>query len=192
MKTLKTNKLTICCGNVFKFPSNKFDTFQDHFFWEGAKHTLFNSKNYFENTNYSKKNTVIFLSSPEDFHTTQDLRLLAREIGKAINEGYKIIVRTNNDYLIKELNILIQLYCRSKEKETPDELKLKDIDHIVDKICRDYQYTSKQFLNPENIIAYDYIKRIKLCKITEYGIEIPSMDNIINEMNNIEDNLLYQ
>jgi len=166
--------------------------FKTIFFGRGRSTLSLIAKTILKTPIILKKNTVIFLSSPEDFHTTQDLRLLAREIGKAINEGYKIIVRTNNDYLIKELNILIQLYCRSKEKETPDELKLKDIDHIVDKICRDYQYTSKQFLNPENIIAYDYIKRIKLCKITEYGIEIPSMDNIINEMNNIEDNLLYQ
>ena len=192
MKTLTTNKLTICCGDLSKFHYDRFDFYESNGFVTIIPEVCYRIEEEFEKQGWEKHNTIIHLHTPEDFHTPQQMRLLARRVGEVINLGYKILITTNNDYLLHELNTLITLYWKSNNNIPSNELELEDNPTVVDKICQEYQYNSKQFLNPNDVIAYDYIKRTKQCKMDNYGIEIPSIDNTIAEVNKIMDLLIFE
>lgn len=192
MKTLKTNKLTICCGDLSKFPVKRFDFYQDYEIISMVTETANRLEVEFDEQGWQKEKVVAYFHIPEDFRTPQEMRLFARRIGELINSGYKILITTHNDYLIKELNILILFYHRTEEAIKTDQLALEDKPSPIRDLIQKYNYKIQQFLNPENVIAYDFDKRIKQCKIDYQGIEVESIDKIINEMNLITDKLLFE
>ncbi|MDR3196304.1 MAG: ATP-binding protein [Planctomycetaceae bacterium] len=126
--------------------------------------------------------------------------LLARIFVRLVNLGYKIYITTHSDYIVKELNTLILLNRRNK---------------INDEVMKQYGYSEKEFLDPNKVRVYmaqeietkkTETKKTRSKKktnqliipkctfiranIDELGIDLPSFDTTIDEMNRIQNELL--
>ncbi|MDR2170047.1 MAG: ATP-binding protein [Planctomycetaceae bacterium] len=142
---------------------------------------------------------MFMIDEPEMNLHPASQRLLARIFARLVNLGYKIYITTHSDYIVKELNTLIMLNRRNKNN--------KDI-------IEQYGYSEKEFLDPANVRVYmtqesqtknKNIKKITTknnkkffmpkykfiqAKIDEFGIDLPSFDETIDEMNKIQIELL--
>jgi hypothetical protein len=116
--------------------------------------------------------------------------LLARIFARLVNLGYKIYITTHSDYIVKELNTLIILNRRNKNS---------------DDVMKQYGYSEKEILDPNRVRVYmaqeietekktDYNQPPKCtfirANIDELGMDLPSFDNTIDEMNRIQMELL--
>jgi predicted ATPase len=113
----------------------------------------------------------IIIDEPElNLHPDNQI-LMARFLGRLVNEGFKVIASTHSDYIAREINTLIML--SSSDKKTA-ELKDK------------YGYSENQLLKPAQIEALlfrmDSQVPIKIV-VTETGFEIATIDKVIAKLN---------
>ncbi|MDR0705559.1 MAG: AAA family ATPase [Planctomycetaceae bacterium] len=162
---------------------------------------------------------MFMIDEPEMNLHPENQRILARLFVRLVNLGYKIYITTHSDYIVKEMNTLIMLYCCNKNNR---------------RIMKRYGYTEEELLNPEKIRVYmtqqvnapktktgtkiENETKIKIetkietetdreaeqisvdsgvpkyifvqAKIDELGISLPVFDDTINEMNTIQDEIL--
>jgi DNA-directed RNA polymerase subunit H (RpoH/RPB5) len=121
---------------------------------------------------------------PEVYKHPKEQVKIARKLAKKVNEGNHILLATNSDFIIKELNTLIMLnalYCGTEE----DKKGAK-------KIMKKHKYSSKELLDHKNVKYYEIINgEEKEKKVAEYGIETKSMDKVIDKMNDIQTEIIY-
>jgi hypothetical protein len=143
---------------------------------------------------------LFMIDEPEMNLHPVNQRLLARIFARLVNLGYKIYITTHSDYIVKELNTLILLNRRNKNS--------------LD-VMKQYGYSEKEFLDPDKVRVYmtqeigtkkSVSKKTVLKKktdksvipkctfiradIDELGIDLPSFDMTIDEMNRIQMELL--
>ncbi|MDR0611672.1 MAG: ATP-binding protein [Planctomycetaceae bacterium] len=154
---------------------------------------------------------MFMIDEPEMNLHPENQRILARFFVRLVNLGYKIYITTHSDYIVKELNTLIMLYCHNKNRR---------------RIMKRYGYTDEELLDPARIRVYmtQQVSPLKIeketkteketetkieteeeqitadsgiakyifvqAKIDELGIYLPVFDDTINEMNIIQDEIL--
>ncbi|MDR0705561.1 MAG: ATP-binding protein [Planctomycetaceae bacterium] len=148
----------------------------------------------------SNSPNMFMIDEPEMNLHPVNQRLLARIFARLVNLGYKIYITTHSDYIVKELNTLIILNRRNKNS---------------DEVMKQYGYSEKEFLDPNKVRVYMAqeieTKKMETTKkslkkktnqsaipkctfiranIDELGIDLPSFDTTINEMNRIQMELL--
>ena len=116
----------------------------------------------------ASKNDLIIIDEPEmNLHPDNQV-IVARLIGKMVNQGFKVIINTHSDYIVKELNNLIML---SSKQEYLEKLG----------------YSESEVLKPEQVDAilfrYDNKRRGETLKVTESGFEVDTIDEVINKLN---------
>jgi predicted ATPase len=113
----------------------------------------------------------IIIDEPElNLHPDNQI-LMARFLGRLINEGFKVIASTHSDYIAREINTLIMLTSPNKKAA---ELKEK------------YGYHENQLLKPTQIEALLFSKDHQIptkIAITETGFEIATIDQVIAKLN---------
>lgn len=125
-----------------------------------------------DNSIIARHGTDEIYVNPEYNRHPRDIVLFTQDIIDKINAGKQIEITTYSDYIIKELNLSIMRYY-AKNVEEP--------------------YASVRSINPDLIECWDskplggFVK----CDISELGIEVKSMDDVINKMNDTQDYLLY-
>lgn len=134
---------------------------------------------------------LLIIDEPELNLHPSNQRRLARLFSELVNVGIKVFITTHSDYIIKELNTLIMLYADRQELA---ELAIRE------------GYRDTELLDPEKVKAYmaDYAmvntglkRKIKCQTLVEstidprLGIEVPSFDSTIDEMNRIQDEILW-
>ncbi len=136
---------------------------------------------------------LLIIDEPElNLHPVNQRRV-ARLFARLVNLGIKVFITTHSDYIIKELNTLIML------KQDKEYLK---------KIADEYSYKSSEFLSAEKVKLYIAKKasirrlgksRKSNCQTLvpadinqKEGIEVPSFDETINEMNKIQDMIVWR
>jgi predicted ATPase len=125
---------------------------------------------------------MLMIDEPEMNLHPENQRRLARYFARLVNEGYKVYITTHSDYIVKELNTLIMLY-RQREHEK--------------NIMKQYGYAPEELLDPAKVRVY-MTQEVESQKFTfvkaeidaEQGIYLPSFDDTINEMNEIQDRIL--
>ncbi|MDR0338279.1 MAG: ATP-binding protein [Planctomycetaceae bacterium] len=146
-----------------------------------------------------KSPNMFMIDEPEMNLHPINQRLLAKIFVRLVNLGYKIYITTHSDYIVKELNTLILLHRRNKNN---------------DDVMKQYGYSEKEFLDPNRVRVYmaqeietkkmktktsptTGLKIPKFPKCTfiratidELGIDLPSFDTTIDEMNRIQMELL--
>ena len=119
----------------------------------------------------AKKQDFIIIDEPElNLHPDYQV-IVARLLAKIVHKGFKLMISTHSDYIIRELNNLIML---SKKTVKTEELLKK------------YGYTDDELLFPDQIGVYvfEYGKRVaKSLKVTDAGFEIKSIDTVIHRQN---------
>lgn len=135
---------------------------------------------------------LFVIDEPELNLHPENQRRMARLLARLINLGIKIFMTTHSDYIIKELNTLIMLNqgkphlkrIMEQEKYKSDELLSSD------KI--------KVYMAEETLVMLDGGKRKTHCQTLtlaninpELGIEARSFDKTIEDMNRIQEEIVW-
>jgi len=129
------------------------------------------------------KNDLIIIDEPElNLHPNNQV-ILARIFAKMLNKGFRLLISTHSDYIIRELNNLMML---SSAKEG------------IEDIIKKYNYSADEKINPEQVSAYlfNYKGKAKSVTvnpipITEEGFEVVTIDHTIDKLNEISEELFY-
>jgi len=132
-----------------------------------------------------KPGDILMIDEPELNLHPKNQRLVARLLASLVNCGVKVFITTHSDYIIKELNILMMMKSN----------------HQSDVIAKKYGYSSSEFVDYKAISVYvtgkkkvsrKTINTLDKAKITrEFGIELPTFDNSIEEMADIQSDLYF-
>ncbi len=132
----------------------------------------------------AQKNDCIIIDEPElNLHPDNQI-LVARFLGRLVNEGFKVIVSTHSDYIVKEINNLVML---STESEARNELLIK------------YGYSEKETIKPEQIEALLFrlpkngvMVTPEKIAITPTGLSIKTIDEVIDKLDTMTENIYYK
>ncbi len=135
---------------------------------------------------------ILIIDEPELNLHPENQRRIARLFSRLVNIGIKVFLTTHSDYIIKELNTLIML--------NQDKAYLKDL-------SLDEGYKSEELIHVDKIRVYiaekSLLKLDKHKKRTrhltliaanidpELGIEVRSFDTTIEEMNRIQEAIVW-
>jgi predicted ATPase len=121
----------------------------------------------------------IIIDEPElNLHPDNQI-LMARFLGRLVNEGFKVIASTHSDYIIMEISNLIMLAL-------PDE---KAVDLI-----KQYGYAENQLLKPEQVGALlftEYGEIPNEITVTETGLEIETIDKVVDNLNKSSEGIYF-
>lgn len=135
----------------------------------------------------AKDNDLVIIDEPEiNLHPDNQI-ILTRLFAKLINKGFRLLISTHSDYVVREINNLIML----------SSLNIKYPD-----IANDYSYSPHEFINSNDVDIhyFDYPKKlrgnkqvtIEKLKIDLAGFEIPSVNETIENQNSISEELFYK
>lgn len=131
----------------------------------------------------SEKGDMVFIDEPEvNCHPNVQV-VLTRIFAKMVNAGLQMVISTHSDYIIRELNNLIMLPYNSKS---------------FSKQLKEWGYTPEMALRHEDVAAYlfnyakDDVVDVKSIKVTDTGFEVSTIDDTINQMNEISQALFYE
>lgn len=130
---------------------------------------------------------VLIFDEPELNLHPEKQRELARFMVKLINNGVKIFLTTHSDFIIKEFNILIMLAQNNTHTQ---------------KIQEKYKYKDNELLSTADVKLYMTDKLKSSADNHGYtlteanisptqGINVPTFDIVINEMNSIQEDILF-
>ncbi|MEZ4888170.1 MAG: AAA family ATPase [Chitinophagales bacterium] len=123
---------------------------------------------------------TIIIDEPELNLHPDNQRLIARFLGRLVNEGFKVIVSTHSDYIVRELNNMIML---SQEHENRDALLEK------------YGYQKNQLVKPEQVEALLFTKDSRKptkIEVDESGLTVKTIDEVIEQMNISTEDIYFQ
>ena len=132
----------------------------------------------------AKKGDLIIIDEPElNLHPDQQVKLV-RIFGKMINRGFRFLISTHSDYIIKELNNLIML---------------SDKEPVVKKVGSELGYMENESINPQDVTAYYFSYKPKTAKfvtvqeetVDKFGFAVPSIDKVIEQINKNSEELFY-
>lgn len=123
----------------------------------------------------AKKGDFIIIDEPElNLHPDNQV-IIARVIAKIVNKGFKVLVNTHSDYIIRELNNLIMLNKLESNLEK-------------------YNLSKEVLLDYKNIGAYLFQynqRKITNLKIDSNGFEVETIDEITSDLNNRSQELYF-
>jgi len=136
---------------------------------------------------------LFIIDEPELNLHPKSQRAFARLVARLINCGIKVFITTHSDYIIKEINTLIMLNQRTE--------------HTVN-VQRQHGYEDAELIDSDRVALYmtsnelapaiepgkrsSRINTLKLARIyRDRGIEVETFDTTIEEMNAVQDEILY-
>ncbi|WP_313269812.1 AAA family ATPase [Epilithonimonas vandammei] len=133
----------------------------------------------------AKKNDLIIIDEPEiNLHPDNQI-ILTRLLARLMNRGFRLLISTHSDYIVRELNNMIMLNSSKK---------LNDLKNL-------YGYQDDEFIEKDDIqvLFFDYPKKkssnkqvtIEQLEILSSGFEIPSVNETINKQNIVAEELYY-
>ncbi|MFT6960541.1 MAG: ABC-type Mn2+/Zn2+ transport system ATPase subunit [Flammeovirgaceae bacterium] len=125
----------------------------------------------------AREHDVIMIDEPElNLHPDSQI-LVARALAKLVNAGFKLIISTHSDYIIKEMNNLIMLHKQKGNKE----------------LIQSFDCTEDMLIDREDMSVYFFNEgTIKDLEITETGVAIPTINSAIDEMNDRMEDIYYK
>lgn len=140
----------------------------------------------------AKENSLIMIDEPELNLHPENQRKFARFVVALVNSGIKVFMTTHSDYIIRELNTLV--------------LMSSEYEHIKN-VQKKYGYDDNEKISFKNINVYSTNEIVQKNPITSkrnkvlilekwdieenLGIKVKSFDNEIDQMNKIQDSLIY-
>lgn len=119
----------------------------------------------------AKRGDYIIIDEPElSLHPDNQI-LMARFLAQLVNQGFKVIISTHSDYLMREINNLIMLSQPQAEK-----------------LMNTYGYMQNQVLKPSQVSAYLFRQNQRtpqLVSVNERGIDLSVLDEIAKQLSQI-------
>lgn len=131
------------------------------------------------------QNDLIIIDEPEiNLHPDNQI-MVARMLVRLMNQGFRILISTHSDYIIREINNMVMM--SNKESAIVKELIAKG------------KYSRDEFITPKDLGVYYFnyattrSKQIKVEKIAieDSGFSIPSIDKTIQAQNALAEELYY-
>lgn len=130
------------------------------------------------------KNELIIIDEPElNLHPNNQV-YLTRVFAKLINKGFRLLISTHSDYIIRELNNLIMASSDKIEAKT---------------IAKKLGYSADENLKSDSVSAYLFNYKNKTSrnitinpiKVTETGFDVKTIDQTIEKLNDVSEELFY-
>jgi predicted ATPase len=123
----------------------------------------------------AQQGDVIMIDEPELNLHPDSQRVLARVFAKAVNKGFKVILSTHSDYIIKEFNTLIMLNQASEKQRT------------------ELGYEREVVLAPGKVGAYLFSDNtVEAIEVSKTGLTIKTIDSTIDALDNTMESLYYR
>ena len=129
------------------------------------------------------ENDLIVIDEPEiNLHPNIQI-ILARILVRLSNRGFRLLVSTHSDYIIREVNNMVMLSHLSNK----------------DSVAQRLGYMEDEILQSENLGVYIFKYKNKRCKkvdldsieVSETGFSVPSIDDAIEKQNKMAEELFY-
>jgi hypothetical protein len=127
----------------------------------------------------AKPKDFILIDEPELNLHPDNQRLIARFLGRLVNVGFKVIISTHSDYIVREINNLIMLSQPGRKAA---------------KLRKEYGYAKHQLLKPEQIGAYLFrhtCRSSEVIPVTDTGLEIATIDEVVAKLNKSSQNIYF-
>jgi len=130
-------------------------------------------------------NDLIIIDEPEiNLHPDNQI-LVARMLVRLMHCGFRIILSTHSDYIIREINNMVMMSRKDTE--------------AVQKLLNDGIYLESDFVNPQDLGVYyfNYSNKnkrqvkIEKLKVDMSGFSVKSIDSTIESQNRIAEGLYY-
>jgi AAA15 family ATPase/GTPase len=136
--------------------------------------------------------SLLLVDEPELNMHPENQRRIARLFVRLINIGIKVFISTHSDYIIKELNTLIML---NQDKKYLKQI-IKEEGYHRDELLRPEQvkvYIAEKapILIPGNTRKRSYPTLVAADIDPELGIEVRSFDTTIDDMNRIQEAIVW-
>jgi predicted ATP-dependent endonuclease of OLD family len=131
----------------------------------------------------AKKGDFIIIDEPElNLHPNNQVKI-ARFIAHLVNEGFKVMISTHSDYILRELNSLIMLGCGMKKRAKATQ-----------ELMKKYGYTEAQALSKEQVGVYMFRqgKDVEEVIVEDTGFEIATIDETVDKLNETSQNIYYE
>jgi hypothetical protein len=119
----------------------------------------------------AKPKDFIIIDEPELNLHPDNQQLIARFLGRLVNAGFKVIISTHSDYIVREINNLIMLSQPGRKAA---------------KLRKEYGYAKHQLLKPEQVGAYLFqhtCRNSEVIPVTDTGLEIATIDEVVAKLN---------
>lgn len=132
----------------------------------------------------AEKSDLIIIDEPEMNLHPDSQRILAKVFAKLLNQGFRLLISTHSDYIIREFNNLIMT---SHNKPEIKELASK------------LGYNTDESIQPEQVGCYYFhfprstSRQLNVVELSvdEAGFEVPSIDETIEKQNQYAEELFY-
>ena len=133
----------------------------------------------------AEDNDLIIIDEPEiNLHPANQI-ILTRIFARLANKGFRLLISTHSDYIVRELNNLLILSRKDKTS--------------VMKNAKEFDYKADEYINQEDLGVYSFKFKnsndskitIEQVPVTETGFNIDAMDSVIDKQNDISERLYY-
>jgi predicted ATPase len=123
------------------------------------------------------KGDFIIIDEPElNLHPDNQI-IMARILARIVNEGFKVLISTHSDYIIKELNNLVRLDSRKEEAK-----------EIMDK----YGYEKEELLARDVLGVYLFKNNMaNLLEVDELGFDVSTIEKVNSELAQISESIYF-
>ncbi len=130
----------------------------------------------------AQKGDFIIIDEPELNLHPDNQRKLARFFGRLINEGFKLLISTHSDYIVRELNNLIML--KEGVNNKPEQ---------TDELLKKYNYEKTQLIDKEQVGVYLFRKgkEVENIAVEETGFSVPTIDEEIRKLNQTTNDIIF-
>lgn len=133
----------------------------------------------------ASENDLIIIDEPEINLHPENQIILTRIFARLANKGFRLLISTHSDYIVRELNNLLIL----SRKDKPSVMKN----------AKEFDYKADEYINQEDLGVYSFKFKnsndskitIEQVPVTETGFNIDAMDSVIDKQNDISERLYY-
>jgi predicted ATPase len=139
----------------------------------------------------AKEGDILMVDEPELNLHPENQRRVARLFASLVNIGIKVFITTHSDYFIKELNTLIQLNKNDQRlKNLAKREKYKETELLDYKKVRVY-IAEEALQTVEGKQKRSKCQTLVPADINENGIEVRCFDSAIEDMNRIQEEIIW-
>lgn len=139
------------------------------------------------------KGDLLIIDEPELNLHPKKQRYLTRLFVRLVNYGIKVFITTHSDYIVKELNALIMLNNRKTQQHI-----IMEREHIKQDELLNSQKVKLYMSGKNPTLLEGNSRKVNCNTLTKapidemYGIEVKTFNETINDMNRIEEELMFK